>query len=102
MQRASSWNKIEEYIPKECLSSLEEYLSETLGDTSDYVVETKGDPLIMWDFGKSKDGGDGKTIKKNKEIVLEYELNKLLKEDCQKALEGLGIGEIIFMSLFVL
>lgn len=71
-----------EYIPKECVASLNETL-ESLSIVGEVFVQD--DPLLMWQF----DTIDGET-------VIEYTLNKSMsREDCEELIKGLGIAEAI-------
>ena len=68
-----------ESIPKNCIDDLQQYLSQVEGE-----VSIKNDPLIVWMLD------DIKTERK-----ISYELDKLLSDECKKAISGLGIAEAI-------
>jgi cysteine-rich repeat protein len=73
--------RLYESIPKECIDDLNEYLA----SYSDFgEVSIKFDPLILWSLGDVKD-----------EKTVSYALNTILNEECRKAIEGMGIAEII-------
>ena len=67
-----------EYIPKECVSSLNDYLTENLGSEAQIV---RDDPLIMWQFSEL-----------GEEEKLNYKLDKKLTENCKEIIEGIGIA----------
>ncbi len=70
-----------EYIPKECIDDLNQYLTENVKGE----VQVIGDPLIVWNLHNL-----------NEETVLEYKFNKLLSEECQKLVRGLGLVELAY------
>jgi hypothetical protein len=71
-----------EYIPKECVASLNETL-ESLSVIGEVFVQD--DPLLMWQFD---------TIER--ETVIEYTLNKSMsREDCEELIQGMGIAELL-------
>jgi len=71
-----------ESIPKDCIENLNEYLTEVI--EGDFDVYIKNDPLIMWHFNEVKT-----------EKVINYKLSAKLSEDCKKAIQGLGIAELL-------
>src|SRR3989344_4668884 len=75
-----------EYIPKECIFSLDDVLAEELeGIEGEYTVEVQNDPLIMWHFDEL-----------TKEEKVSYQLRKQLgEEDCKKVIDSIGIAERI-------
>lgn len=72
-----------EYIPKECVSDLQDYLV-SITDTDDINVYIKDDPLIMWQFDEVSE-----------EAKIEYDLEKKLSEDCVKIIQGMAVAELI-------
>jgi len=69
-----------EFIPKNCIDDLENYLVENIeGD-----VDIKGDPLIMWHFEDLSE-----------EQKISYKLSTELNEECKKAIQGLGVTQFI-------
>lgn len=69
-----------EFIPKTCIDDLDKYLAENIEGS----VEVKGDPLIMWHFDNL--AGEQK---------LSYRLNAVLDEGCMKAIQGLGVAQLV-------
>lgn len=65
-----------EYIPKDCVESLQTYLvGEVEGD-----VSIKDDPLMMWHFDELKS-----------ETTVSYEITKDLSDECKKLFESIGV-----------
>ena len=69
-----------EYIPKECIEDLNQYLAENV----EGEVHIEGDPLIVWQFNEISE-----------ETTLNYKLNTKLAENCKKIIEGLGVTEAV-------
>jgi len=68
-----------EYIPKECIEDLYEYLNGTIqGD-----VHIEADPLIVWHFDQISG-----------EETLRYSLNKELSDKCKRIIQGLAVAEL--------
>lgn len=69
-----------EYIPKECIEDLNQYLAENI----EGEVHIEGDPLIVWQFDII-----------DEETTIDYKLSTKLTENCKRIIEGLGVVELV-------
>ena len=72
-----------EYIPKECIQDLNDFLEETFGGGATATFSDP-DPLLMWQFDEL-----------DEETTLSYTLNTEFNESCRDIIAGIGIPEIV-------
>ena len=77
--------KVIETLPKECVNTLEPFLTRVDGGDSDVVI--KPDPMIVWSFD---------TVREEETVV--YHLSKLLEGECRKKLRAVVSAEMIVKS----